>query len=129
MGRKRHDAPGDKDDPALVELRQADAEYHRLCIEIQEPYVPKSELPLEELELAVDRLAAAIRAIRGQPDWHQGADQARVAASVGEVARGAASRSLGRCCGAPGDNGPQPFETTADLRRTLGVRRNRRRES
>jgi hypothetical protein len=41
------------------------AKYHRLCIEIQEPYVPRTELLHEELELAVDRLAAAIRAIRG----------------------------------------------------------------
>ena len=60
VGRKRQDAVGDEADPEIVALRQADAEYHRLCIDIQEPCVPRSELPLEELALAVERLAAAI---------------------------------------------------------------------
>ena len=67
MSRRRRDEVRDAD-PALLELREADAEYHRLCIEIQEPDVPISELPLEELEQAVSRLAASIRGIRGLTD-------------------------------------------------------------
>jgi hypothetical protein len=38
------------------------------CVEIQEPDVPTSELPLEELELAVERLADAIKAMRSHVD-------------------------------------------------------------
>jgi len=56
--------PGRKQTQSPV-TRSRPAKYHRLCIEIQEPYVPRTELPHEELELAVDRLAAAIGAIRG----------------------------------------------------------------
>ena len=73
-GRRRNEArhDGQDDDPALVELRGADADYHRLCIDIQEPCVATSELLLEELEQVVARLAAAIKVLasrlRKRPD-------------------------------------------------------------
>lgn len=48
----------------LADLRDADAEYHRLCIEIQEPDASASSLPLDELAGAVDSLRAAIDHLR-----------------------------------------------------------------
>ena len=55
-------------DPDLADLRKADWEYHRVCIDIQEPNVPVEDLPLEELgEVArslsnsVERLLARTR--------------------------------------------------------------------
>lgn len=51
----------DDDDPDVRELKQADAEYHRLCIDIQEPTLALEELRLDADELAVvaERLSRA----------------------------------------------------------------------
>lgn len=58
--RKRKPSPSSSADPDLVVLREADAEYHRLCIDVQEPTVAREELRLDEMAAAVERLARAI---------------------------------------------------------------------
>ncbi len=47
VSRRRQAEPSS--DPGLLALREADREYHRLCIDIQEPDVPAEQLPLDEL--------------------------------------------------------------------------------
>lgn len=64
MLRKRKPVPTPSLDPDLVELRDADAEYHRLCIDVQEPMLPREELRLDEMAAAVDRLATAVARLR-----------------------------------------------------------------
>jgi len=54
-------------DPDLRALRDADAEYHRLCVEIQEPDVSADRLPLDELASATAELTAAIERLRTRP--------------------------------------------------------------
>lgn len=57
-------ASQDPADPLLADLRAADAEYHRLCIDIQEPDLRRSDLRLDELAAAVAALAAAVERLR-----------------------------------------------------------------
>ncbi len=64
MLRKRKFKPSDEPDPDLKALRDTDAEYHRLCIDVQEPLVALDELRLDEMATAVDRLARAIARLR-----------------------------------------------------------------
>jgi hypothetical protein len=63
---RRRRAPEPTDDPDLRALREADAEYHRLCIDIQEPDVPASQLPIEELVSAVAALSSAVERLRSR---------------------------------------------------------------
>ena len=64
MSRRRKSERSAEADPDLKELRDADAEYHRLCIDVQEPMVPLEELCLDEMATAVDRLASVIARLR-----------------------------------------------------------------
>ncbi len=63
VGKAQIQAIGEPD-PDLKELRGADAEYHRLCIDVQEPIVALDQLRLDEMATAVDRLASAIARLR-----------------------------------------------------------------
>ena len=58
--RKRR-GPEPTDDPDLAELRRADSEYHRLCIDIQEPDVLATELPLEGLAESIRLLSDSVQ--------------------------------------------------------------------
>lgn len=60
---RRRSAVEQLDDPRLEELRNADADYHGLCVDIQEPMLAIEQLRLEEMRAAVERLAAAIEAL------------------------------------------------------------------
>ncbi len=53
-------------------LRRADEEYHRLCIDIQEPMVAGEQLRLDELAAAADGLRQAIAELRDAPRPHPG---------------------------------------------------------
>lgn len=61
MSRRRSEPT---DDPELAALRNADAEYHRLCIDIQEPDLPAERLPLDELAGAVAQLVQAVERLQ-----------------------------------------------------------------
>jgi hypothetical protein len=52
------------DDPDLRAKRYADAEYHRLFINIQEPDVAADDLPLDDLTAAVAALTSAVERLR-----------------------------------------------------------------
>lgn len=65
LRRRKKAARADPDpDPDLAELRAADAEYHGVCIDVQEPILPVEALRLDELAAAVERLSRAIAQIR-----------------------------------------------------------------
>lgn len=62
--RRRKSKPSGEPDPDLKELRDAGAKYHRLCIDVQQPFVAVDELRLDEIATAVDRLASTIARLR-----------------------------------------------------------------
>ena len=53
-------------DPRLLAIQDADAEYHRLCIDLHDPMVPIEELPLEELAATAQRIVTAIEGLQSQ---------------------------------------------------------------
>jgi hypothetical protein len=53
------------DPEALRALRAADNAYHAVCIDIQEPDVPASELPLDDLARAAQGVLDAVARLRG----------------------------------------------------------------
>ena len=56
----------DKQEVRRQALRDADAEYHRLCMDIQEPTVPDEELRLDELAEAISALTRAVEDLRSR---------------------------------------------------------------
>jgi hypothetical protein len=71
--RKRR-VPEPTTDPELEQLRGADDEYHRLCIDIQEPDVPAADLPLEELAEAARRLSESVQRLIARQEEQRNPD-------------------------------------------------------
>lgn len=66
MRLRKQKQPVEPVDPRLLPLQDADADYHRLCIDLQAPTVPLEQLPLDELADAARAIIAAVEDLRSE---------------------------------------------------------------